>query len=74
MAHAQQIGSNIYTLERFKVCLSVWSGLVRSVPIEFPCMCISVNPRNLRTHVGVLVLTHVSPSSLPMSSHVYVLV
>jgi hypothetical protein len=27
------------------VCLSVWSGLVRSVPIEFPRMCISVNPR-----------------------------
>jgi hypothetical protein len=34
------------TLERFKVCLSVWSGPVRSVPIEFPRKCISVNPRN----------------------------
>jgi hypothetical protein len=38
-------------------------------------MCISVNPHNIcmvpmRSHVGVLVLTHISPSSLPMSSHV----
>ena len=37
----------ISILERFKVCLSVWS--VRSgpsVPIEFPRTCIRVNPRN----------------------------
>ncbi len=58
----------VYTLERFKVCLSgpVWSGLVRSgpvwsVPIEFLRKSISVNPRNY---------TYAFPRRLPMSSHV----
>ena len=29
-----------------KCVVVIWSGLVWSVPIEFPRMCISVNPRN----------------------------
>jgi hypothetical protein len=38
--------SNIW--KDLKCVVVVWSGPVRSVPIEFPRKCISVNPRNCR--------------------------
>ena len=45
------IFSHLFWKDLKCVCLSVWSGPVRSgpvrsVPIEFPRKCISVNPRN----------------------------